>query len=71
MLGAVVEHLLVIFVGNGDGIPSQGDSADSLELGELESQSRPIVGRVENDGVGFGAEGGREFLRIKCPIGRA
>ena len=70
VLGAVVEHVLVDFIGNGVGIPADAEVPDGFELGALENLSRGIIRGVQDDGLRLRAERGGEFRRIEFPIGR-
>ena len=65
MLGAVVEHVLVDFVRDGDHVPAQAEIADALEFAAREYFTRGIIGRVQHDGLGLGAESCRQIIGIE------
>ena len=70
MLGAVVEHVLVDFVGDRKGIPAHAEIADAFEFGALENFAGGIIRRIEDDRLGRGTERRGEFIGIERPIGR-
>ena len=71
MLGAVVNNVLVDFIGNAISVPAHTEVADEFEFRAGEYLARGIVGRVENDGFGVRAEGGGQFFFVEGPVGSA
>ena len=67
MHGAIVEDVLVDFVGDAVGVPANAEIADEFEFAAREHFSGGIVGRVEDDGFCLGTKGRREFVFIVGP----
>src|SRR5271157_1036057 len=55
VLGAIVDDVLVDFVGNAVGVPAHAEIADEFEFGAGENFAGGIVGRVQDDGLGVRA----------------
>ena len=55
---AVVEHVLVNFVGDRERVPLDAKIADGFKFGAVENFSGGIIGRIYDDGFGRGAERG-------------
>ena len=68
--GAVVEDVLVDFVGDGEGIPAHAEIADGFEFLAGEHLAGGIVRRIDDDGLGARAKGARQFVAIEAPGGR-
>src|SRR2546430_5773036 len=49
VFGAVVQNVLVDFVGDAVGVPPYAEVADEFELGSRENFASRIIGRVQND----------------------
>jgi len=71
VLGAIIDDVLVDFVGDAVGVPAHAEIADEFEFGAREHFAGGIVGRVKDDGLGVRAKGGGEFPFVKGPVGRA
>src|SRR2546430_16911546 len=71
MLGAIVQNVLIDFVGDAVGIPSHTEVADEFELRSREDFPGGIIRRVQNNCFGVRAKSSREFLFVERPIGRA
>ena len=67
---AVVNNVLVNFIGDGEGVPAHAEVADEFQLLAREYFSRGIVRRVDDDGFGLGAERAREFVAVEIPVRR-
>ncbi len=69
MLRAIVEHVLVDFVGDEIRIPSHAKIADRFDLSTRKNFPRRIIRRIENDSLRRGAKRRGQFLRIETPLG--
>ena len=58
VLGAVVQNVLVNFVGDAVAVPTDTEIANEFEFGASEDFAGGIVGRVQDDGFGVRPEGG-------------
>ncbi len=70
VLGAVVEDVLVYLVGDGVCIPFLAEVGNLLELGAGEDFAGGVVGGVDDDGFGFGVEGGGKLFGPVGPFRR-
>ena len=71
MLGAIVQNVLIDFVGDAVGIPSHTEVTDEFELRSREDFPGGIIRRVQNNCFGVRAKSSREFLFVERPIGSA
>src|SRR5215471_9599766 len=69
MFGAVVEDVLVDFVGNAIAVPAHAKLADKLQFSAGKDFAGRIVRGIQDDGFGVGAERRGKRLVIKRPIG--
>ena len=67
---AVVNNMLVNFIGDGESVPAHAEVADEFQFFAREYFSRGIVGRVDDDGFCLGAERALEFVAVKIPVRR-
>ena len=70
MARAVIDDVLVNFVGDGEGVPLQTEFANKFEFLESEDLARRIIGSIHDDGLGVRAEGARELFAVKFPVRR-
>ena len=68
MLRAVVQNVLVDFVGDAEGVPAHAKVANEFELRAGKNFSGGIVGRVQDDGFGSWSKGRGQFPFVVGPI---
>ena len=69
MLCAVVEEVLVDFVGEEEEIVPLGELADRFELGAGEDFAGGVGRGVDEEGAGAGGDGGSEGVEVERPVG--
>ena len=69
MLRAVVENVLVDFVGDGEHVVLDAEVADELEFLPAEHLAGRVIGRVQDDGLGVVLEGLAKFDFVERPLG--
>src|SRR5215469_8201646 len=69
VLGAVVENVLVDFVGDAVAVPAQTKITDELEFAARVNLAGGVVGCVENDCLRLRHESSGQFPLVESPIG--
>ncbi len=64
---APVDQVFVYLVGNSQSVPPLAESRDELELLAREDLPGRIVGRIDDDGLGPGSEGGGQLIGVESP----
>src|ERR1019366_4303765 len=70
VLRAVVNNVLVNFVGNREGVPAHAKVADEFQLFAGKHLARGIIRRVDDDSFGLGAERASQLVTIEIPVRR-
>ena len=67
---AVVDEILVNFIGEDEEVVLDGEGGDGFEFGGREDFAAGVRGRVDDDAAGAGRDGGAEGVEVHRPAGR-
>ena len=70
MLRAVIEHVLIDFVSDGESVPTHAQIANFFEFSASENFSRGIVWRIEDYRLRRRRKGRGQFVSIERPVRR-